>query len=61
MKTRKPRRQLDLDLEMAFARGVAQVPPGARPGLRAWLRQWRRQPGRVFWELDVVTGEWRRL
>jgi hypothetical protein len=59
MKKRKANRQLEL--ELAFAREVARVPPGARPGLRSWLRRWRRQPVRVFWEMDVVTGEWRRL
>lgn len=59
MKKRKANRQLEL--ELAFAREVARVPSGARPGLRSWLRLWRRQPVRVFWEMDVVTGEWRRL
>jgi hypothetical protein len=61
MRKRKLNRRLELDLEVPFALGVERVPERERPGLRAWLRQWRRQPARVFWELDVVTGEWRRM
>lgn len=61
MKGRKSRRRREYELEVRFECAVDQVETEALPGLLGWFRRWRRSAGRVFHEIDVVTGELKRI
>lgn len=47
--------------ELEAVAGARTATEAARLGLFVWLRGWKLRPGRVFWELDPGTGEWRRV
>ena len=55
------------DGEVRFARALAALPAAERPALLTWLHDWRRAldsgrpPERIYWVLDITTGEWKRL
>jgi len=59
---RPKRRELPLDL-LPLAVAVNRIAPGDRASLLAWLRRQRRRsrPGRLFFELDPLTGRWHQV
>lgn len=58
---RNGRRGRELGFEVRVMEEARAAREDQRLGLFVWLRGWRRHPGRVFWELDPWTGEWRRI
>jgi hypothetical protein len=61
MKARRRRGTRDYGLELRVRQQVQAVPRRLRPGLLRWLRRQGRRPERVFWALDLRTGNWRRV
>lgn len=44
-----------------FEAESASMTLAVRLGFWVWLLRWARRPRRVFWQLDPITGEWRRI
>lgn len=51
----------NFDQLLTLHREARTLPIPHRLGLVHWLRGWCARPTRVFWELDPITGQWRRL
>jgi hypothetical protein len=54
------RRTRNYGLELVMHREVRSTPQRERKGLLQLLRR-RRPAERVFWVMDVRTGEWRKV
>ena len=55
------RSRAEFALMFAMENKARSVPAWTRLGFLLWLLRWGRRPGRVFWEMDPSTGEWRQV